>query len=216
MAAADAATLRYADWETQAQGDALFAVLPEGVSEPALVDTFMRALEAGLRNHNESRVPQARLRLRAAVHYGPASRGDLGFVGPGPVELARLNASNALKTALAQAPDAHLAVGVSTPIYVDVIHPGYTTLRAEQFRQAEVVEKEYRGSVWIWMPGVPGTLTEVPAPAVPPITEQYPANQNADQACGSRHSPMIVTRVMGNGGVNVAGHDLIMTINHHG
>ena len=176
-AAAHAAGLRYSDWETQAQGDALFAVLPEGTSEPTLVDTFMRALEAGLRNYNESRLPQAWLRLRATVHYGPASRGDLGFVGPGPVELARLNASDGLKAALAQAPDAHLAVGVSEPIYVDVIRPGYTTLRPGRFWRVEAVEKEYRGTVWIWVPNASGHPKEAPSPPAlspSPCTSGYP------------------------------------------
>lgn len=151
-AAAQAAGLEYADWLTQAQGDALFAVLPDGASEPALVDTFTRALEAGLRNFNDSRVAEAWLRLRVAVHYGPASGGDLGFVGPGPVELARLNGSAGLRAALKQSPQAHLALGVTAVIYGDVIRPGYTTLRPGQFRQIEVAEKEYRGSAWIWVP----------------------------------------------------------------
>ncbi|GAA2038672.1 hypothetical protein GCM10009839_45370 [Catenulispora yoronensis] len=185
-AAAHAAALRYADWEIQAQGDALFAVLPEGTSEPALVDTFTRALEAGLRNYNESRLVEAWLRLRVAIHYGPVSGGDLGFVGPGPVELARVNGCEALRTALAEAPEAHLAVGVTAPIYGDVIRPGYTTLRPVQFRQAEVVEKEYRGAAWIWVPHAAGTpdagSSSSPSPspaALPPGNSGAAASSDA-------------------------------------
>jgi hypothetical protein len=172
-AAAQAAGLRFADWETQAQGDAVFAVLPEGASEPALVDTFTRALEAGLRNFNESRVAEAWLRVRVAIHYGPASSGDLGFVGPGPVELARLGASEALHLALEQSPEAHLAVGVTAPIYGDVIRPGYTTLRPGQFRQIEVAEKEYRGAAWIWVPNA----SSPPDPGGQPQRAALPAGE---------------------------------------
>ena len=168
-AAAHAAELRYADWETQAQGDALFAVLPEGASEPALIDTFTRALEAGLRNFNGSRLAEAWLRLRVAVHYGPASFGDLGFFGPGPVELARLNASQAMHAALVDSPEAHLAVGVTAPLYSDVIRPGYTTLRPAQFRQIEVAEKEYRGAAWIWVPNASASVASGVLPSQPAL-----------------------------------------------
>lgn len=181
QAAADAAGLGFADWETQAQGDALFAVLPEGASEPALVDTFVRALEAGLRNDNESRIPEAWLRLRVAIHYGPASLGDLGFVGPGPVELARLNGSAGLHAALEEAPEAHLAVGVTAPIYGDVIRPGYTTLRPVQFRQIEVAEKEYRGAAWIWVPNA----SDARGPGAPPPRAELPAGTGSGTTTGT-------------------------------
>ncbi|MFD0429942.1 hypothetical protein ACFQ60_27275 [Streptomyces zhihengii] len=89
-AAAGTAGLDRDRWETQRAGDSVFAVLPEGTDEPALVDTFMRALDAGLRAFNRNRVPHARLRLRAAVHFGPASPGPNGFADRAPVEIHRI------------------------------------------------------------------------------------------------------------------------------
>jgi len=45
-----------------------------------LVDSYMRALEAGLRNNSES-WRRAWLLSQASVHCGAASRGSLRFVG---------------------------------------------------------------------------------------------------------------------------------------
>ncbi|WP_420034418.1 hypothetical protein ACN2WE_19505 [Streptomyces sp. cg28] len=151
--AADAAGLDRERWETQSAGDSLFAVLPEGASEPALVDTFMRKLDAGLRAFNHQRLPSGWLRLRAAVHFGTASAGANGFVGRAPVDIGRMLDSTVLRSALAAAPDACLAVAVSSIVYDDVVREAYTTFRAQEFREVRVEEKEYAGQVWIWVPG---------------------------------------------------------------
>ncbi|WP_411071031.1 hypothetical protein [Streptomyces sp. cmx-4-25] len=151
--ASGTAGLDRARWETQEGGDSVFAVLPEGAYEPALVDTFMRALDAGLRAFNRNRVPESRLRLRAAVHFGPASRGPNGFVGRAPVEIGRILDCAALRDALTAAPDACLAVAVSAPVFHDSVGAAYTTVPADEFRHARVREKEYEGDAWIWVPG---------------------------------------------------------------
>ncbi|WP_078968450.1 MULTISPECIES: hypothetical protein [unclassified Streptomyces] len=151
--ASGAAGLDRDRWETQEGGDSVFAVLPEGAYEPALVDTFMRALDAGLRAFNRNRVPRARLRLRAAVHFGPASPGPNGFVGRAPVEIGRVLDCAPLRDALAAAPDACLAVAVSAAVFHDSVGAAYTTVPADEFRRVRVREKEYEGDAWIWIPG---------------------------------------------------------------
>ncbi|MEU2738503.1 hypothetical protein ABZ656_24815 [Streptomyces sp. NPDC007095] len=163
--AAATARLDRAGWLTQEGGDSVFAVLPESAYEPALIDPFMRELDAGLRAFNQNRIPQARLRLRAAVHFGPAAPGANGFVGPAPVEIGRILDSAALRAALAESPDAALAVGVSAIVFHDVVKAAHTTLREAEFRRVSVTEKEYRGEAWIWVAG-PGAGR--PAPEVPP------------------------------------------------
>ncbi|MCT9112817.1 hypothetical protein N4G69_45980 [Streptomyces mirabilis] len=151
--AADTAQLDRSRWMTQVGGDSLFTVLPESVSEAALVDTFMRVLDARLRAFNHDRVRQARLRLRAAVHFGSVASDANGFVGRAPLEIGRILHCGALRTALAQSPDACLAVGVSATVFHDVVREAYTTLRADEFRRVDVEAKEYRGEAWIWVPG---------------------------------------------------------------
>ncbi|MGW7044992.1 hypothetical protein ACWGDT_20200 [Streptomyces avermitilis] len=151
--AADAAGLERERWATQEAGDSVLAVLPEGAFEPDLVDTFMRSLDAGLRAFNHGRLPQAWLRLRAAVHFGTASPAANGFVGRAPVEIGRIRDSAVLRSALAAAPDAPLAVAVSATVFNDVIREAYTTIRAQEFREVRIEEKEYTGRAWIWVPG---------------------------------------------------------------
>ncbi|MFI6722805.1 hypothetical protein NRF20_24090 [Streptomyces sp. R-74717] len=152
--AAGAAKLKRAKWKTQEGGDSLFAVLPEKASEPALVDDFMRSLEAGLRAFNSSRDPGTLLRLRAAVHFGETSPGANGFVGRAPVEIGRIRDCAALRAALDQTPDACLAVGLSATVFHDVVRgKAYTTIGDNEFLEVPVKEKEYRGAAWIWLPG---------------------------------------------------------------
>ncbi|WP_209446243.1 hypothetical protein [Streptomyces sp. MZ04] len=214
--AADAAGLDRARWMTQEGGDSLFAVLPADAdaAEPVLVDAFMRGLDAGLRAFNHNRVREAWLRLRAAVHFGPASLGANGFVGSAPVEIGRILDSRALRSALAEASDACLAVGLSAVVFDDVVRgEAYTSLREDEFRQVRVEEKEYRGEAWIWVPGGGGVLRQATAPAaetadpdvrVKLIADQvagYAAGVRTDQAGGSIESTAEIGRVEAGGTV---------------
>ncbi|MFD4690144.1 hypothetical protein [Streptomyces sp. NPDC058463] len=185
--AADAARLDREGWTTQMGGDSVFAVLPPEASEPVLVDAFMRSLDAGLRVFNRNRNPQARLRLRAAVHFGPASPGANGFVDTAPVEIARIRDSAALRTALKEAPEACLAVGVSATVFRDVVRgEAHTTLRKDEFRQVRVKEKEFRGKAWIWVPGAVEGLRRPKGSA----TAATAATDEVDEVSGSgqRHT----------------------------
>ncbi|CAM5472688.1 hypothetical protein [Streptomyces aurantiogriseus] len=163
--AAAASGLEWERWETQVGGDSVFAVLPEGASEPDLVDTFMRHLDAGLRAFNHGRVRAAWLRLRAVVHFGSASPGAIGFVGRAPVEVGRMLDSAALKAALAAAPDACLALAVSPTVFNDVISDAYTTIRAQEFREVVVAEKEHTGRAWIRVPGYDARALDLGVPS---------------------------------------------------
>lgn len=151
--AADAVGLERERWDTQEGGDSVLAVLPDGASEPDLVDPFMRQLDAGLRAFNHGRLPEAWLRLRAAVHFGTASPAPTGFVGRAPVEIGRILDSAMLRSALAAVPEACLAVAVSATVFNDVVREAYTTFRAQEFREVRIAEKEYAGRAWIWVPG---------------------------------------------------------------
>ncbi|WP_285572122.1 hypothetical protein OG521_14040 [Streptomyces sp. NBC_01463] len=151
--AAEAAGLDRASWVRQAAGDSEFAVLPAGSDEQALVEPFMRRLDAGLRAHNRDRVPGARLALRTVVHFGPASEAPSGFVGPGPVEISRILESDPLRRALAEAPGAALAVALTAPVFTELVAQGYTNFQPEEFREVVVEKKEYRGRAWLWVPG---------------------------------------------------------------
>ncbi|MDV9174463.1 hypothetical protein R6V09_30695 [Streptomyces sp. W16] len=173
--ASDAAGLNREKWLTQEGGDSLFAVLPEGASEPALVDAFMRSLEAGLRAFNIGRETEAWLRLRAAVHFGETSPAANGFAGSAPVEIGRIRDCAALRAALDQLAEAPLAVGLSATVFRDVVQgKAYTTIRENEFREVPVKEKEYRGAAWIWVPGADVRQVDLS----PAVLEGEPRNAN--------------------------------------
>ncbi|MFD3586162.1 hypothetical protein [Streptomyces sp. NPDC058683] len=182
---AAAVGLDWERWQLQEGGDSVFAVLPEGASEPDLVDPFMRRLDAGLRAFNHGRMRESWLRLRAAVHFGTASPGPIGFVGRAPVEVGRMLDSAVLKAALAAAPDACLAVAVSPTVFNEVIAQAFTTIRTEEFREVRVVEKEHSGRAWIWVPGYDAGALDLGAAAGSGTAETAAGSEAAEAAAGS-------------------------------
>ncbi|MFE7172589.1 hypothetical protein [Streptomyces sp. NPDC057616] len=151
--AADVARLDPARWMTQTGEDALLALLPADVPAPTLVDTFMRQLVAGLKAVNHARGRQSWVRLGAAVHQGAVAPGANGFVGRAVIETVRILDSAPLRTALTTTPDACLAVGVSAAVFRDVVQEAAPVIQAQEFRQVQIQEKEFRRDAWIWVPG---------------------------------------------------------------
>jgi hypothetical protein len=138
-------------WERQPQGDGELAVLPNGDVEPLLVDDFIRQLTYALDDRNQGRLPQARLRLRVAIHHGVAIPDANGFSGQGAVVVGRLLNSPPLRAAL-ELTGADLALIVSDPVFTDTIAQRHTTLRAPDFREVDVRVKEYQAHAWIYVP----------------------------------------------------------------
>ncbi|MBP2322149.1 hypothetical protein JOF56_002534 [Kibdelosporangium banguiense] len=153
--AAAMSKLRRGTWERQAVGDGELAVLPEDEPEHIVVDTFIRQVDVALARHNTLLLPEARLRLRFAVHFGRIMPGDNGYAGPGPVEVSRMLNSAPLRRAIAEIPEANLALMVSGNIFKDTIEPLHTTLRPAEFYRVHVMEKEFEADAWLWIPGLP-------------------------------------------------------------
>ncbi|MEJ2855355.1 MULTISPECIES: hypothetical protein [unclassified Saccharothrix] len=150
--AGSAAGLDRSTWTRQPKGDEEWAVLPSDAPEHVVVDQYVRALNAELAAANRYRVPEARARLRLAIHHGAIVDGANGFPGQDSVLVSRLLNSKAAHLALDQFPDADLVVVLSEIVYSTLILPGHTTLRAADFRRVEVREKTYVGHGWMWIP----------------------------------------------------------------
>ncbi len=182
--AAAAAGLDRSTWLTQRQGDSELALIPSDQPEPRLVDDFIRELDATLRLRNYGRLPETRLRLRAAIDVGVAYEAPFGFAGEAVVATARLLASGGLHHALDAAPDADLAVALSARVYQTVVNR-HTSLAADQFYEITVSEKEYSGEAWIRVlrrdapareAGKPGDAPAQAGPARP--ARRAPASRN--------------------------------------
>ena len=146
--AAAAARLDRSAWRRQPQGDGELALVPPDQPEPLIVDDFIRELDATLQLRNHGRVPEARLRLRAALDFGVAYEAPFGFAGEAVVSTARLLASDSLHHALTAADDADLAVALSATVY-QTVRERHTSISPADFSRAKVTEKEYSGVAWI-------------------------------------------------------------------
>ncbi|OLT26520.1 hypothetical protein BJF79_43475 [Actinomadura sp. CNU-125] len=150
--AAERAGLDRPGWWIQPGGDGEIAVLPDSEPEPRVVDDYVRHLHAELRRYNRD-VPSGReLRLRMAVHYGPAIPARHGRAGGGLVVAARLCDSEALRRAL-DGTGAALAVVLSERVFTETVAEEHTTLDPADFTRVGVRMKEFTGHAWIHVPG---------------------------------------------------------------
>jgi len=146
--------LNRGDWDIQSSGDGQLVVLPEGVSERAVVARLAPALNRLLRQHNNGLDPVARIRMRVAVHEGLVHRdGANGWAGEAVVHVCRLVDSMEGKQALDRFPQADVVLIVSNRIYHDVVRP-YRDLRPDQFLSvsSRVNGKEGERAAWIYVP----------------------------------------------------------------
>lgn len=150
-------------WRLQDAGDGRLALLPDSGPEPVLVDAFIRELDTWLARHNHDRVPNARLRLRVAVHNGPAIPARLGYGGNAVVHVCRLRDSRPVRAALDAAPDANLVLAVSALVFDDVIRQRHTSLSAGDFTKVEIDDtaKDFTATAWIRVPGTAVVRDEV-------------------------------------------------------
>ncbi|MGH3803747.1 MAG: hypothetical protein ACRDTD_27170, partial [Pseudonocardiaceae bacterium] len=150
--AAEAAGLERNTWIRQPAGDGELALLPSNEPEPRVVDDLVREIDLALRRYNHDLVRDAQLRLRVAIHHGVAYPASNGFAGQAVV-VSRLLSCRPLRSALAAAADAHLALIVSRRIFEEIIAQEHTSQRPGHFRKIAVQEKEFRDDAWIWLPG---------------------------------------------------------------
>jgi hypothetical protein len=102
-------------WDTQLTGGGLLLVLPADVDGVALVGRLPREINTLLAIRNSDRVPEARLRVRAAVHHDALLPSATWYAGPALIEVSRLLDAQPLRDALDHADPAHLALPVRPP-----------------------------------------------------------------------------------------------------
>ncbi|MFG1764193.1 hypothetical protein ACGFIH_12760 [Micromonospora parva] len=165
--AAGAVGLDRVAWTTQQAGDGELAVVPRDVSESRVIGRFVPELNRRLRNHNSSRLPAARIRLRVAVHQGLVHLdGANGFPGNAVVFVCRLCEAEPVKKALASFPDAGVALVVSTEIFRDVVTEYPEEMRPERFVRIEVTHPDKEFHEYAWLCVVDEDLAAVMPPGV--------------------------------------------------
>lgn len=153
-------------WLVQPSGDGQLAILPQDASERTVVTRLAPTVDRLLREYNHGLAPEARIRLRIAVHEGLVHLdGGNGFPGEAVVTACRLVDSPQLKAVLRRFPDAQVALIVSDRLYQDVVRH-YGDLRPEHFLRvtASLPEKSFDAVAWIHLPGE-NAAAEQPLPA---------------------------------------------------
>ncbi|WP_441251271.1 hypothetical protein [Kitasatospora sp. McL0602] len=185
--AAGEAGLDRSGWEEQVGGDSVLAFVPEqDEAELRLVDGFVRALMAGLAEHNGQAPEGVRCRVRMAVHHGLAEPGPLGHGGPAPVLVSRLVDSPQLSRALDGSPDAGLALALSRQVFQDTVLQRRTSLRPADFREVRVAlpAKDFEEPAWLWVPGGDVHRLDLDDPPAPPAAPAAPAEPAGPAAPG--------------------------------
>ncbi|MYT96970.1 MULTISPECIES: hypothetical protein [unclassified Streptomyces] len=141
-------------WQIQRKGDEQLAVRPVDGSEPRLVDDYIRHLVAELRDYNAQRVPEARMRLRAAIHQGLVELADNGFAGTAVVVTSRLLNARPLYEALAEHPGADLVLVLSDEVFRSTVVGRHTSLLPEDFTRVDAQVKEYGAAAWLRVPEI--------------------------------------------------------------
>jgi hypothetical protein len=217
-AAAAAADLRSDLWQRQIGGDSLLAVMSDE-RETNLVHRFVTHLNDELIQYNKLKSPDAELRLRLAVHFGPAEMGANGFIGSGAVKAARMRDCRQAKTALT-ATGAPLAVVVSQIIYEDTVLAGRVPIDPSRLRRIRVHNKEHDEDAWLWVPGHdinaldldgPGAAGDSTGPAAPGSTAGATQRSTAQAPPGEQAAQTVYRNFEGAANYGqAAGRDFII------
>ena len=141
------------DCHREDRGDGALIVFPAGIDPNVLLDPLAFHLPAVLRRENRYAGPNARLRLRLAVHHGPVVHDDHGVAGDTALELFRLLDARAFKNLLAAHPDAEVGLIVSDRLFTEVADLG-GLIMPEAYERLRIVSKGLRLEARVWMPPV--------------------------------------------------------------
>jgi hypothetical protein len=140
------------------RGDGVLILVPPQVPKTVLAAGVPGELAAAVHSHNQVHDPNARMRLRLALHAGEVLHDAYGVTGTAVNLTFRLLEAGPLKLALAGSPGV-LAVITSAWFYEEVIrHTG--ACAPATWRRVHVTVKETREDGWI-------SLADAPYPAHP-------------------------------------------------
>ncbi|MYS22657.1 hypothetical protein GA0115240_14304 [Streptomyces sp. DvalAA-14] len=176
------------------RGDGFFQLLPGDVDKLDLTGPFVARLHNALRDHAATSNALGALRIRVVLHSGDVGWDGRGWVGEELNTACRLLDIEPLRTALAQARRAGLALAVTDDWYRRVVRHGTAEVEREAFREVPFDAKEIKGaSAWIRVPGY-----DVP-PGITPIRRAEP--EAAGPASAGPAAP-------GGGAGGVGGHTI--------
>lgn len=149
----DAAGVPWENCYHEDRGDAVFVLAPAGVPKSVFVGAVPYALSAAVREHNESRAAEQRIRLRMGIHAGEVNYDEHGVTSASLNLAFRLVDAQPLKAALVASPGV-LALITSVWFFEDVVRHT-PAANPDTYRQVRVKEKETSTVAWISLPDHP-------------------------------------------------------------
>ena len=144
-------------------GDGAVLALPGDVRQEAITTRYVDAVREGIEDHDAECEAAETIRLRLALHGGPAGPDE--WTGPGVASVSQLVDAPALHRVLAAATGSALALIVSDDWYRSTVTQGYAS--GEGYRPVRLATGESPGHAWIRVPGrseppglVPGDLPQ--------------------------------------------------------
>ncbi|MEU8305747.1 tetratricopeptide repeat protein [Actinomadura sp. NPDC048955] len=132
------------------RGDGAMILIRPDVPKERVAGRFPARLAALLERHNGGAPPDARIRVRVAVHAGEIHHDDHGVAGTAINTAFRLLAADPLRDALRTSPGV-LALITSGWFFEEVVRQN-PACRAAAFRPAQVAVKELRERAWMRPP----------------------------------------------------------------
>lgn len=132
------------------RGDGAMILIRPDVPKELLAGLFPARLAALLERHNGGAPPDARIRVRVAVHAGEIHHDDHGVAGTAINKAFRLLAADPLRDALSASPGV-LALITSGWFFEEVVRQN-PACRAAAFHSAQVAVKELRERAWVRPP----------------------------------------------------------------
>ena len=164
-------------WETsEDRGDGKLIIVSAEFSRARLLELLPNLLLKELNRYNALHVPEARIRLRIAVHAGDVATDAIGKHGTAINHTFRIVEARPVKVGLATSAGA-LAVAVSEAIFTEVIAPD-PAMEPAAFRQVAVQVKETNTTAWVRVYGsMSGVVRDIPnlaesLPFPPTVIEQ--------------------------------------------
>ena len=161
----------------QDSGDGTMALAPRDVGLETMVVDFVRELRMELRRRNRRLIPEERVRLRLALHFGHVRIDGTGYAGRAPIVAARLIDLPEARQALRDAPDTDLVLIVSDFVYQEVVVDRLRGLDPDDFVRIEAKTEKYEGVCWLLRPETTGQpprsfpTTAVPFPGFPGLSD---------------------------------------------
>jgi tetratricopeptide (TPR) repeat protein len=145
-----ASGIPWADCYHEDRGDGVFVLVPPHVPKEVFVESLPGHLAGALREHNALHIPQARIRLRMALHAGEMHLDGHGATGRSVNLAFRLLEASELKSALTRTSGV-LALIVSSWFFDEVVQNSPASDPAA-YRKVEVTVKETSTTAWIVVP----------------------------------------------------------------